>query len=305
MRKWAFILFLEAGLIFGWSSPEALFSNARTIPWSAVPEAVQLGLKSQSGVAYIVGVQQGFIEGSVVYRGVVDRDGISVAFYLSEDGSLFTPTRNIAWNEVPRAVQETFVTLESLDTLQKIEERGVGGQRVYEFVTNQGGQVNLLQIAESGEILEIFAAPSFVVGSTPVLADQIPVAVQESLSRLTGYGELTGISGGVVNGRVMYDATFVEPRSRTHVRVAANGNVLGSSTVLTEAAGAQFSRERFVNFGEIPYAAQLTINTLVGAQPVQTIKRTLVNGAVCYEVRYFLSGRPVEMCVSEQGKVVR
>lgn len=210
--------------------------GGQTIPWAQLPQTVQQHFKYYAGKDAIVGVQKGTVEGQTVYIAPMQRDGKPVEIVLTENGSVFTPSRSVAWNELPTAVQESFSSLNNREAVKGIEVQEQGPQTVYDFSLNNRGEQSNLQL---------------------------------------------GKDGGIVGVRT---------------------NQAETQPAITESAGA--ARPATIKFENLSRAAQETIKSATGGKAIRRIESEVVNGVLCYEVKYDEGGQAGALCVSNDGQII-
>lgn len=216
------------------------------VAWADLPDAVQRALNAQAGSSSLTSVEKHMIEGQTVYRTVVTRENRPTEILVLPDGSTFSPRNQIAWNQLPTAVQNSFMSINNVSTVRGVTMQTVNGQPIYDFAINDNGRLSRMQFATDGTIVGVQnetvtgqRTPAGFVGTgavieesagaaraTEVTFSQLPVAVQNTVKDASGVVPIEGITQQIVNGRTVYEVRFKKNGTPVAMCVSEDGSVV-------------------------------------------------------------------------------
>jgi len=162
----------------------------------------------------------------------------------------------IDFRSLPEPVRNTLLRYAGPGPINNVLRGTLGGQPVYQADLNPNGQAIGLRLAENGALLNDQINDRFLaqfstqqnpwagnapvsqtgVGSSnnleplsnprPVAFDQLPLAVQTTISGMLNGGTPNQVVQGITNGRGEYETIYSQNGQRYRLRVAEDGSVL-------------------------------------------------------------------------------
>ncbi len=169
----------------------------------------------------------------------------------------------VDFQSLPDSVRQTFLRYAGAGAIDNVQRGMLGGQTVYQAQLQPNGQNIALRVTDSGALLDdqindrflaqygntltpnsamgrapgwqsggggSFSQPAPLSAARSISFDQLPLAVQTTISSQTGGAQINRVTEGDVAGQTVYDITYNQGGRWLNMRVANDGSLLDSGT---------------------------------------------------------------------------
>ncbi|MCI0537174.1 MAG: PepSY-like domain-containing protein [Verrucomicrobiales bacterium] len=310
------------------------------IGYGQLPQRGQETRSVLKGSAPIEGIERQIRNGKTVSEVEFDRLGLKRRIQFAEDGSIIQANGKpgVEVDRVPRAERGFLPSLTRIPSLQigdvpepvqrTVQQQAVGravadidretwnGKTVYEIEFAQSGRNAQLHVAEDGTIVRDERQGNGLKGLfMGTQLEDTPPAVQETIKREAGPGEIADIDKERRRGETIYEVDIKQAGPNAELHIAENGSVIydsrktegmGAPARQTEtgmAKGPKAEGEK-LTFGEVPAAVQNRIRTTDEDSKVKQIQRTSREGQRVYEVELEKEGKKTTLCINDDGMIL-
>lgn len=131
-----------------------------------------------------------------------------------------------------------------------------------------------------------------------VKLDDLPAAVKAAILKAAGGAKITEIERETKNGKVTYEAEFMENGQEVEIQLAPDGTILGREIETED------DDEDDLTIAEIPPAAIAALQKLAGGADFTELERDREGGVTIYEAEWDVNGVQHEAAVLDDGTLL-
>jgi len=253
----------------------AATAGAETLPLAQVPPAVQKGIQAQLANATLGEINREEEDGEITYTVEIIKAGQTRDYTLNESGTLVR--MEVFLRETPPAVQTAIQNFAGQGKIQSID-KALDDEAVRYDVAwkNKSGVDRSFSVLENGKL-----------ESTQVDLAETPPAVQATITKEAGNGQLGEIIKSFEDNAIYYDVTFNRDGKDRDFTVAESGKL----------------ESRQVFLAELPPPAQASVQRTIGAGKLLRIDQVFdkKKGVFPFEVESLVDGKPYDFSIGPKG----
>ncbi len=305
--------------------------RAETVDFNSLPLSVQEAINAHRGTAGIVSIDRVTRFGRPVYEVHLDQPANNDLFIndtgLVADGSTvvagtpgLTETREVLFSALPPAVQNTIRAQLGNVPMPNVDMVTVNGQTTYVVPSHIEDRAVDLWIDPNGNLVTLSPPRVLMSDGVRVNPQDLPLAVQETLRTYAEGAPLSNIRRGVVQGQIVYDATFQHFGHNVDLRVAEDGSLVRDAIndrflaetgrmsrqglVANAPARAPLVSRVPVSFNQVPPAVLSTLQTYARSDFIERIDKGVSQGQTVYEALFRHGADEVPLRIADNGSLI-
>jgi len=289
---WLLVALLSIGLLYGtfaWADEGKKEAKKEKIALDKAPKLVQETILKEAGeneVKEIVKITRG---DKTVYEAEWKEKGKSVEIVVSPDGKIVSVTKQIAIDDVPKAVKETILKEAGSNTIKDVEVITKGDKTTYKTGWVDNGKKVDLRVAPDGKVISKKSEEAKEKKKTIAL-DKAPKPVQETVLKEAGKNEVKEIVKITKGDKTVYEAEWKEKDKSVEILVSPDGKIV---SVTKQTA-----------IDDVPKVVKETMLKEAGGNTIEDVEVITEGDKTTYEAEWTDNGKEVDLKVAPDGKVI-
>jgi hypothetical protein len=250
-------------------------AGAEIQPLAQVPPAVQKGIQAQLANGTLGEIDREDEDGETTYTVEITKAGQARDYTLSESGALLR--MEVFLRELPPVVQSSIQSYVGQGKVASID-KALDDEAVRYDVewTTKDGANRSFSLLENGKL-----------ESTQIDFSEAPPAVQATITKEAGNGQVSEVVKSFEDNAVFYDVTVNRDSKDRDFTVAEGGKLE--------------SRQVFLN--ELPPPAQTSVQRTIGAGKLLRIDQVFdkKKGVFPFEIESLVDGKPYDFSIGPKG----